>query len=32
MLWIGGRFSGSPNEFRALVHRSFRRYLHGIRQ
>ena len=32
MLWIGGRFSGSPTEFRALVHRSFRRYLHGIRK
>lgn len=32
MLWIGGRFDGSPKEFRALVHRSFRRYLHGIRK
>ncbi|HEV2277850.1 MAG TPA: TetR/AcrR family transcriptional regulator [Acidobacteriaceae bacterium] len=32
MLWIGGRFAGSPNEFRALCHRSFRRYLHGIRK
>lgn len=32
MLWIGGRFAGSPNEFRALCHRSFRRYIHGIRK
>ena len=32
MLWIGRRFSGSPNEFRALCHRSFRRYLYGIRK
>lgn len=32
MLWIGGRFGGSPDEFRALCHRSFRRYLHGIRK
>lgn len=32
MLWIGGRFAGSPKEFRALCHRSFRRYLHGIRK
>lgn len=32
MLWIGGRFSGTPDEFRALCHRAFRRYLHGIRK
>lgn len=32
MLWIGRRFAGTPDEFRALCHRSFRRYLHGIRK
>ncbi|HLJ75875.1 MAG TPA: TetR/AcrR family transcriptional regulator [Acidobacteriaceae bacterium] len=32
MLWIGRRFGGTAEEFRALCHRSFRRYLHGIRK
>ncbi len=32
MLYIGGRFGGTENEFRALCHRAFRRYFHGIRK
>lgn len=31
MLYLGGRTSLSPAQFRALCHRSFRRYFHGIR-
>ena len=30
MLYLGGRIAMSPSEFRALCHRSFRRYLNGI--
>lgn len=30
MLWRGGRFHLSEDEFRKLVHRSLRRLLHGI--
>jgi AcrR family transcriptional regulator len=31
MLYLGGRMAMSPSEFRALCHRSFGRYLNGIR-
>lgn len=31
MLYLGGRMAVSPARFRAFCHRSFRRYLHGIR-
>ncbi len=31
MLYLGGRVALSPTRFRSLCHRSFRRYLHGIR-
>jgi AcrR family transcriptional regulator len=31
MLYLGGRVGAPPEEFRALCHRAFRRYLHGIR-
>jgi AcrR family transcriptional regulator len=30
MLYVGGRVGTSAQEFRALCHRAFRRYLHGI--
>jgi AcrR family transcriptional regulator len=30
MLYLGGRMAMSPARFRALCHRSFGRYLHGI--
>ncbi|HEY1804883.1 MAG TPA: TetR/AcrR family transcriptional regulator [Terracidiphilus sp.] len=32
MLYLGGRVGTSEEEFRALCHRAFRRYLYGIRQ
>lgn len=32
MLYQGGRVGGTAEEFRALCHRSFRRYLYGIRR
>jgi AcrR family transcriptional regulator len=32
MLYVGGRVATSPEEFRALCHRAFRRYLNGIRR
>jgi AcrR family transcriptional regulator len=32
MLYLGGRTSLSPARFRAFCHRSFERYLHGIRK
>jgi hypothetical protein len=32
MLYLGGRMDVSPEEFRALYQRSFRRYIHGIRK
>jgi AcrR family transcriptional regulator len=32
MLYVGGRVGTSAREFRALCHRAFRRYLHGIRR
>jgi AcrR family transcriptional regulator len=32
MLYLGGRVRTSEDEFRALCHRAFRRYLYGIRQ
>jgi AcrR family transcriptional regulator len=32
MLYIGGRVGTSAEEFRALCHRSLRRYLYGIRR
>jgi AcrR family transcriptional regulator len=32
MLYLGGRVGTSEEEFRALCHRAFRRYLCGIRQ
>ncbi len=32
MLYLGGRVGGTPDEFRALCHRAFRRYFHGIRK
>lgn len=32
MLYQGGRVGTSAEEFRALCHRAFRRYLHGIRK
>lgn len=32
MLWVGGRVGTSAQEFRALCHRAFRRYLYGIRR
>ncbi len=31
MLYLGGRFGMEAGEFRALCHRSFRRYFDGIR-
>lgn len=31
MLYLGGRMNVTPEEFRALYQRSFRRYIHGIR-
>jgi AcrR family transcriptional regulator len=31
LLYLGGRFDGGPARFRALVKRSLRRYVHGIR-
>jgi hypothetical protein len=31
MLYLGGRMAMSPARFRAFCHRSFRRYLNGIR-
>jgi AcrR family transcriptional regulator len=31
LLYLGGRMAMSPAEFRAFCHRSFRRYLHGLR-
>ncbi|MBS1821630.1 MAG: TetR/AcrR family transcriptional regulator [Acidobacteria bacterium] len=31
MLYLGGRVSMRPEEFRAFCHRSFRRYIDGIR-
>jgi AcrR family transcriptional regulator len=31
MLYLGGRMAMTPSEFRAFCHRSFRRYLNGIR-
>jgi AcrR family transcriptional regulator len=31
MLYLGGRMGMSRDEFRAFCHRSFRRYMHGIR-
>lgn len=31
MLYLGGRMDVTPEEFRALYQRSFRRYFHGIR-
>lgn len=31
MLYLGGRMDVSPEEFRALYQRSFRRYINGIR-
>jgi AcrR family transcriptional regulator len=30
LLYLGGRVTLSPSEFRSFCHRSFRRYLHGI--
>ncbi len=32
MLYVGGRVGTSADEFRALCHRAFRRYLYGIRR
>lgn len=32
MLYQGGRVEGTAEEFRALCHRAFRRYLNGIRR
>jgi AcrR family transcriptional regulator len=32
MLYVGGRVGTSAQEFRALCHRAFRRYMHGIRR
>jgi hypothetical protein len=32
MLYVGGRVGLSEEEFRALCHRAFRRYFHGIRK
>ena len=32
MLYVGGRIGTSADEFRALCHRAFRRYLYGIRR
>ncbi len=32
MLYLGGRVGMSAEEFRALSHRAFRRYIHGIRK
>ncbi len=31
MLYLGGRMDMSPSRFKALCHRSLRRYMHGIR-
>jgi AcrR family transcriptional regulator len=32
MLYVGGRIETSAEEFRALCHRAFRRYIYGIRK
>jgi AcrR family transcriptional regulator len=32
MLYVGGRMDTSAEEFRALCHRTFRRYIYGIRR
>jgi len=32
MLYVGGRVGLNESEFRALCHRAFRRYFHGIRK
>ncbi len=32
MLYLGGRMSMSPDEFRGFCRRSFKRYMHGIRK
>ena len=32
MLYIGGRLSMQPNDFRDFCHRAFRRYIRGIRK
>jgi AcrR family transcriptional regulator len=32
MLYLGGRVAMAPEDFRAYCHRSFRRYLNGIRK
>ena len=32
MLYVGGRVGTSEPEFRAMCHRAFGRYLHGIRK
>jgi AcrR family transcriptional regulator len=32
MLYLGGRMDMSPTRFRSFCHRSFRRYIHGIRK
>ncbi len=32
MLYVGGRVGMPEEEFRALCHRAFRRYFHGIRR
>ncbi len=32
MLFVGGRVGTTREEFRALCHRAFRRYMHGIRR
>lgn len=32
MLYVGGRVGTTEEEFRALCHRAFRRYFHGIRR
>ena len=32
MLYLGGRLDVTPDRFRSLYRRSFRRYIHGIRK
>jgi hypothetical protein len=32
MLYVGGRVGASEQDFRAMCHRAFGRYLHGIRK
>jgi hypothetical protein len=32
MLYLGGRMQGRPAQLRALLRRSLRRYLYGIRR